>query len=168
MLTLREGPNAVVTAPELAAGRFSTTLHDQLVLTYAFDPVNDVQVITVDFDAQGNPVQKATADLGFTLGEDGGVFLRSGRFDWGSPFDQAVHYGQFANPGDSTVSSFRMLTFDANLNPTVGQQTPFTGAGQILQVWRNSGGEFRSHAVESDPASGHRARSQPPSGLHRH
>lgn len=131
-LSLPEG-NTSVSFASIAAGRFGNTTHDQLAVTYAVDGSHTVKVITVDFDAQGNAVQKATADLGFPLGECGGLFLKSGRFDWGSPFDQAAHYGQFCDPGQATVSAFRMLTFDANLNPTVGQPTPFTDAGQFCR-----------------------------------
>ena len=61
----------VAVSATLAAGRFGTTLHDQLVVAYAVGPDATVKVITVDFDAQGKPVQKATKDLGVTLGNSG-------------------------------------------------------------------------------------------------
>jgi hypothetical protein len=129
-LTLPEGSDVVAVSATLAAGRFGTTLHDQLVVAYAVGPDATVKVITVDFDAQGKPVQKATKDLGVTLGEFGKAWLRSGQFDWGGPFDQAALFSQLAPAQGRSISAFRILSFDANLNPTVGPQPQMTGNGQ--------------------------------------
>jgi hypothetical protein len=57
--------SALFLIPFLAAGRFGTTLHDQLVLVYGSGGgtnVND-QVVAIDFDATLQPTVKGTLNL---------------------------------------------------------------------------------------------------------
>ena len=101
--------------PCLAAGRFGTTLHDQLVLLYgsldSSASVND-RLVTIDFDATLKPTVKSTLDLGTTLGDalSGARVLRSGRLNWFGQFDQAVvlaSSGNFGeNPDTATIRVF--------------------------------------------------------------
>ena len=73
-----------------------------------------VKVIPIDFDAQGNPVQKPLFDTEQAVGT-GRAWLRSGQFDWSGAFDQAallISSGQ--------ENSLRILTFDQNLTVQSG------------------------------------------------
>ena len=75
----------------LAAGRFGTTTHDQLVLVWGDDTGATATVASVDFDTSLNPTLQDTYDTGIPgpFGGAGGgeVQIRSGYFDWGDAFD---------------------------------------------------------------------------------
>lgn len=118
-LSLPEG-NTRVSFASFAAGRFGNTTHDQLAVAYAVDGAHTVKVITVDFDAQGTLVQKAIYDTGQQLG-NGTASLRSGQFDWGSPFDQVA---LVTAPGQNN-NLLRILSFDGDLNVQAGEVAGF-------------------------------------------
>ncbi|MFI5394201.1 MAG: hypothetical protein ACHQ9S_01600 [Candidatus Binatia bacterium] len=107
--------SALFLIPSLAAGRFGTTLHDQLVLAYHGDPevsadVND-QVVTIDFDATLQPTVKAALNLE-TKSWANAFVVRSGRLNWFGQFDQAVILaanGDFGAHPD--IATMRVLTF---------------------------------------------------------
>jgi hypothetical protein len=63
--------------PSLAAGRFGTTLHDQLVLVYGQGVFSSVttKVVTIDLDASLQPTVKATLDLGIQTNPGGSCWI---------------------------------------------------------------------------------------------
>lgn len=110
----------------LAAGRFTGGTHDQLVA--AFFPLaslDNVYLITIDFDANGNPVQQKTyttrAIADFPTNIYGpAVLLKTGRFDWFSQSEQvamSVFSSNGAPPGGSLIE---IVSFDSSLNPMEG------------------------------------------------
>ncbi len=128
-------------AVSLAAGHFGSTGHDQLALAYATDaqPAATAYVVTFDFGADLKPIQKATYDTGIsgwyaprdgTFGISGELLIRSGRFDWSSPYDQiALKVAPLAPDGSSgPKKQLGILTFDANLNIT---PHPFADIGNL-------------------------------------
>jgi hypothetical protein len=115
----------------LAAGHFSNATYDQLVVAYTVLG-RYAKLITVDFDAQGNPVQKTALDT--TVGMGGGLvangiypgslMLKTGQFDPTSPFDQAaLQIVTGINNPAATGSLLEVLSFDTNLNITAGTPT---------------------------------------------
>ena len=96
-------------AASVAIGRFGTTLRDQVAVAYAV-PGQTVKVATVDFDAQGNPTQKAIYDSGQQIDNDR-VWIRSGQFDWPNPFEQTA---LLIAPGHRN-NSLRILSFYRDL-----------------------------------------------------
>ncbi|HXR57554.1 MAG TPA: hypothetical protein VN858_12170 [Casimicrobiaceae bacterium] len=114
-LNLPEG-NGFVAAASLAVGRFGNTTHDQLAVAYAV-PNGTAKIVTIDFDAAGNPIQKAVLDTGTHTADSPLVVMRAGHFDWSGPFDQAA---VLVEPAAQDGSSLQMFGFDASLNPLAG------------------------------------------------
>ena len=77
-LTLPEGPDAHVAAASLVAGRFGNVTHDQLAVVYAVAG-GTPKLITIDFDSGGKPVQQATVDTHFPVGNSPRVVIKAGR-----------------------------------------------------------------------------------------
>ena len=124
-LNLPEGANARVVSASLAAGRFGNATHAQLALIYAVAGAT-AKIITIDFDSQGNPVQKTTFDTGVAVTDAARVVLRAGHFDWSGPFDQAaVLIGTGAS--NAAGSQVEIVWFDTSLNAMAGP--PFGTAG---------------------------------------
>ena len=95
----------------LAAGRFGTTLHDQLVLGYRISAFNgpdpeDVKLKSFDFDSSLTPILKDTVNTGLKNGTE--LILEQGRFNFNSPYDQAAMKW---NQGRDNVQ-LGILTFD--------------------------------------------------------
>jgi hypothetical protein len=85
----------------LAAGRFGTTLHDQLVLGYRISAFNgpdpqDVQIESFDFDSSLTPIVKDAVNTGLKNGLE--LILEKGHFNFNSPYDQvAMKWNQGRN-----------------------------------------------------------------------
>jgi hypothetical protein len=127
-LNLPEG-NGFVAAASLAVGRFGNTTHDQLAVVYAV-PRGTAKIVTIDFDSDGNPSQKAVLDTGVNTTDSPLVVMRAGHFDWSGSFDQAA---VLVEPGAQlSGSSIQMFGFDASLNPVAGPALPLA-AGFCLQ-----------------------------------
>jgi hypothetical protein len=125
-LTPPEGNDAIVEWASIAAVRFGTTLYDQLAIAY-FVLGQTAKVITVDFDAQGNVVQKATYDSGRHM-PAGRVWIRSGQFDWSGAVDQAA---LLASDGrEVSGNSLRILRFEGDLNAQAGPVAGFVDQDQ--------------------------------------
>jgi hypothetical protein len=96
----------------LAAGRFGTTAHDQLVLVGA-QLFSNFQVLPIDFKGL-QPVLGHIFDTGLAPGGPSGFArIRSGRIAWFGDRDQAALL--LVGSGQQQVS---ILTFDANLDIT--------------------------------------------------
>ncbi|MBV9303840.1 MAG: hypothetical protein JOY53_17160 [Acidobacteriaceae bacterium] len=92
-----------------AAGRFGSTLHDQLILAYYSVQAKQLQIRSFDFDSSLRPVLKH--HLVTDLPAGGEVVLKTGRFDPNSPYDQvAMKY----NLGRDNVR-LGIVTFDNTL-----------------------------------------------------
>jgi FG-GAP-like repeat len=97
-----------------AAGRFGTTLHDQLIVGYRIASSNgpdpqDVQLKSFDFDTSLKPILKHTFNTGLKNGPE--LILEAGRFNFNSPFEQvAMKWTQ----GRDNVQ-LGILTFDNTL-----------------------------------------------------
>ena len=115
-LNLPEG-NGFVAAASLAVGRFGNTTHDQLAVVYAV-PRGTAKIVTIDFDSDGNPTQKAVLDTGVGTTDSPLVVMRAGHFDWSGSFDQAA---VLVEPGASVPGSrIQVFGFDTSLNPVAG------------------------------------------------
>jgi hypothetical protein len=115
-LTLPEG-DGFVAAASLAVGRFGNTTHDQLALIYSV-PRGTAKIVTIDFDSDGNPTQKAVLDTGIATADSPLVVMRAGHFDWGGSFDQAA---VLVEPGAQFPGSrIQIFAFDTSLNPVAG------------------------------------------------
>jgi hypothetical protein len=127
------GPSLTLTLPAqitniqglaIAAGRFAGSAHDQLVIACAGVPGSPAGLIMVDFGANGTPVQKTTYNtgvtmLGFTPSQyNGAVWLAKERFNWFGNTEQVAL--QVATGGAQTGSFIQIVSFDQNMNPTVG------------------------------------------------
>lgn len=110
----------------LAAGRFGTRVHDQLVLLYGsyFVDVPDVPVVnttlmSIDVDSSLQPTIKGSYDFGASsAGFPCGTVVRNYKLDWFSRFDQAAvlfNGNPSSNPNDS-VSVFG-FSDDGTLTP---------------------------------------------------
>jgi hypothetical protein len=130
-LTLPEGNSANIAAVAIASGRFSGATHDQLAVAYAVFG-GHARIITVDFDANGNPVQERTYDTGviFTSNSGGGagypgsLILQKGRFNFFAGTDQAA---LSLVPGQNNVI-LEVLSFDSMLTTTEGPRYTPPGA----------------------------------------
>jgi hypothetical protein len=112
-----------IIAPALATGRFGTTLHDQLVLTYSSPGVGVTsKVVAIDVDATLQPTVQGTLDLKIANGNT--PFVGSGRLNWFGQFDQAV----VAVPG----GALSVVAFDDSLNITLKGATDISSLGQCL------------------------------------
>lgn len=107
-LSLPDTPLSDSSLTQLVAGRFSNTAYDQLVLSYS--TASNGGFVTIDFDAKGMPIQRATVP-GFD-GRRTFALLRTGRFDPSSNFDGVAYQIMYSVGGGSV----EILTFDANLN----------------------------------------------------
>ncbi len=91
LLLVLHGPT-FATGVSLAAGRFGTTLHDQLAVgVYAYkqiEPQHRLEIRSFDFDSSLQPIQKDAVATDFPSG--GEVVLENGRFNPVSPYDQAA------------------------------------------------------------------------------
>ena len=125
-LNLPEGPSARIASASLVAGRFGNTTHAQLALVYAVVG-GTAKIITIDFDPQGNPIQKAILDTGVVVTEAGRLVLKAGHFDWGGSFDQAALL-LATGAGGQAGSRMEVVAFDTSLNPIEGTPLPVTGA----------------------------------------
>ncbi len=99
---------------KLAAGRFGTTLHDQLILGYRISAFNapdpqDVQIKSFDFDSSLTPILKDSLNTGLKNGVE--LILQKGHFNFNSPYDQVAMKW---NQGRDNVQ-LGVLTFDNNL-----------------------------------------------------
>jgi hypothetical protein len=123
---LPEGNNACLHSVDLTVGRFGNATHDQLVVTYAMD-VATYKVVAFDIH-EGIAVQGPVFDTGAPVAVGvGRAWIRSGQFDWTSPFDQAallISNGAIF-PQTNTL---RILRFDRNLHVTSGDSTVGTDA----------------------------------------
>jgi hypothetical protein len=134
IINIPEGPGYIASAA-LVAGRFGNTAHEQLALIYAV-PGGTAKIITIDFDPQGNPIQKATLDTGIQVTDSPRVVMRAGHFDWSGAFDQAavlIATGASGNAG----SRVEILGFDTSLNPVAGPPLSTAGACQFDMVAGN-------------------------------
>jgi hypothetical protein len=144
-LTLQEPAGFCIQDESISAGRFGTTAHDQVVVAYMAS--GEVRIIPVAFDDKGNPTQKPTFHTGVD-GEYGKLWLRSGRFNWNSAFEQAALL-IFPPFGVTPAPSLRMLDFDQNLNVQSGPAAGSQGCPVDLEV-----GNFdrrESNSTERDP-----------------
>ena len=94
----------------LAAGRFGTTLRDQLAVAYyttRADGTNPSQVSIKTFDIQRHITQTLTSDV-----RGGEIVLKAARFDPNSPYDQVAMKW---NLGRDNVR-LGIVTFDNSLN----------------------------------------------------
>jgi hypothetical protein len=115
-LTLPEGNGFVATA-SLVVGRFGNTTHDQLALLYSV-PRGTAKIVTIDFDSDGNPTQKAVLDTGVATSDSPLIVMRAGHFDWSGSFDQAAI---LVEPGPQFPGSrVQIFNFDSALNPVAG------------------------------------------------
>ena len=127
-LTIPEGSSAIAASASIVAGRFGNTTHDQLALAYVVLG-GTVKIITLDFDAEGNPIQTATVDTHILLpGATPSVIMKAGHFDWSGAFDQAA---LLVSDGDIGGSEVMVLTFDSALNPAPGPSAGTSGACQF-------------------------------------
>jgi len=122
-VSVPEGPGACLNSIDIAAGRFNNALKDQLVVAFGLNALN-VRVLPFDFNAQGLPVPGPVFDTGVAI-VTGQAIIRSGRFDSGSPYDQAALLISNAI-GNPTSNALRILSFDPNFNTISGPAT--TGA----------------------------------------
>jgi hypothetical protein len=135
-LNLPEG-NVKVQSMAIASGRFAGNGHDQLVIMYA-GPVGDTaRLISVDFDANGNPVQLSGNNYGFNNSMmlpyqndqyGGAVWLAKARFNWFGTTDQLAY--TIATGGIQAGSRTGILTFDQNMKPTLHKEAFAAGAAQ--------------------------------------
>ncbi len=132
----------------LAAGRFGSTSHDQLVAAvYAFksnEPQQRISIRSFDFDSNLRPIQKDAITTGLPAG--GEVLLKTGHFDPTSPYEQtAIKWNP--NPGNVQVG---ILSFDNALKiryPTSLFKLPNITCSSGLTV-----GNFdRTEPVPQDP-----------------
>ena len=129
-LTLPEGPDAHVAAASLVAGRFGNVTHDQLAVVYAVAG-GTPKLITIDFDSGGKPVQQATVDTHFPVGNSPRVVIKAGHFDWSGSFDQAVVLVATGTTSADAGSNVQLYTFDASLNPTNQEEFGMVGACHV-------------------------------------
>ncbi len=116
VLSLPEGSGFIATV-SLAVGRFGNTTHDQLALVYAV-PRGTAKIVTIDFDSDGNAIQKAVFDTGVGTVDAPLVVMRAGHFDWSGSFDQAA---VLIEPGPQFPGSrIQIFGFDTSLNPVAG------------------------------------------------
>ena len=114
---LPEGNDSCLHFVSITAGRFSTATHDQLLVAYGVEGGN-VKVLPFDINAQGSAVQQQIYDTGVPVGH-GFAAIRSGRFDWSSPVEQAALL--ISNDlGAADVNTVRILSFDQNFTPQAG------------------------------------------------
>ena len=148
-LTLPEQSGACVQAASIAAGRFGTTTHDQVAVAYS---VGEVKIIPIAFDDRGTPSQKAAFDTGQKSGL-GKVWLRSGRFNWDSAFEQAaLLISPYLTDDPQEVPSVRILNFDQNLNVQSGPAAGFqNGDGFALDLEVGNFDHRKSNSTERDP-----------------
>jgi hypothetical protein len=141
-----------VTSASIAAGRFGTTTHDQVAVAYSVKGY-EVQIIPIAFDDRGTPSQKAVFDTGEEAGAQGKIWLRSGRFNWDSAFEQAaLLISPYLTDDPQEVPSVRILNFDQNLNvqsgPAVGLQN---GDKFALDLEVGNFDHRKSNSTERDP-----------------
>ncbi len=109
--------------PSLAAGRFGTVDHDQLVLLYTQNPLITspvtTKLVTIDIDSFFNPTVKSHIDFGtaYAAGISGRVAVRSGRLNWFSQYDQAAVLLENSASEQNSLSVYGFST-DGNLTPT--------------------------------------------------
>ncbi|HSU43257.1 MAG TPA: hypothetical protein VLN42_03485 [Casimicrobiaceae bacterium] len=122
-LNLPKGENGFIATASLAVGRFGNTTHDQLAVVYAV-PGGTAKIVTIDFDSDGNAIQKAVFDTGVGTRDTPFAVIRAGHFDWSGSFDQAALLVQ---PGPrSSGSRIQLFGFDTSLNPAAGPAFPLT------------------------------------------
>jgi len=126
-----EGQSACLHGVDVAAGRFNTTQHDQLLVGYGMQGGN-VKVVPFDFNTQGSAVQELLFDTGLPV-DGGGFFVRTGRFDWSSTTDQAALFisNAFNAPG---INTLRILTLDQTFTTHAG---PSFQAGAVANECAN-------------------------------
>jgi hypothetical protein len=142
-LQLQEPAGFCIEAESITAGRFGTTAHDQVVVAYMASS-GGVKIIPVAFDDKGTPTQKPSFHTGVNVGR-GKVWLRSGRFNWNSAFEQAALLISPVPP----QPSLRILDFDQNLKVQSGPAAGSGGCSLDLEV-----GNFdrrKSNSTERDP-----------------
>ena len=113
---LPEGNNSCLYFVDITAGRFGNTAHDQLVVAYAVEGGN-VKILPFDIAQDGSAVQRTVYDTQQPVGT-GRFWIKSGRFDWSNPFDQAAL--TISAGLSSVMNTLRILTFDQNLNVQSG------------------------------------------------
>lgn len=75
----------------LAAGRFTSAAHDLLLVASGFtDDSAPAHVEVIDFDPVSLQPSLISRYISGVSGPFGALAIRSGRFQWGSPFEQAV------------------------------------------------------------------------------
>ncbi len=126
---------ATLNTTAIVAGRFFGGSHDQIVIAYssptgANSMGEPVELITIDFNSAGLPVQQSIYDTQAFVqaaapqaGLNPGIYLKSGRFNWFGDSDQ-VAMSTYSYLGDS--SGF------------------YSGTGQIqvMYLQQNSGGQW--------------------------
>ena len=118
-----EGRERILATASLAVGRFGNTTHDQLAVVYAV-PRGTAKIVTIDFDSDGNAIQKAVFDTGVATSDTPFAVIRAGHFDWSGSFDQAAVLVQPAQKSSS--SRIQLFGFDTSLNPAAGPAFPLT------------------------------------------
>lgn len=135
-LALPEG-NINLQSVSIVSGRFAGSGHDQLVIAYAGPVGDNVKLMSVDFDASGNPIQNSNATYTFTdatmqpfTGQQygGAVWLAKGRFDWFSSTDQLAF--TIATGGSQTGGRTGIASFDSTMKPTILSQAYVPSSGQ--------------------------------------
>ena len=148
-LTLPAGTGALQSVAVIA-GRFSGSLHDQLVIAYAPNPgAGAAGLITVDFGANGVPIQKAAYNTNVQMQTfspaqySGAVWLAKERFNWFSNTEQVAF--QIATGGGQGGSRLQIVSFDQNMQPTFGPAT--TPISQFPCQFGLATGRFASYLV---------------------
>ena len=77
-----------------------------------------MKVLPFDLTDQGIAMQQPIYDTGYIVG--GGVFIRSGRFDWSSPVDRAALL--ISNNTVPGINTLRILSFDPNFTTQAGPE----------------------------------------------
>ena len=135
-LVLPEG-NINLQSLAIVSGRFAGNGHDQLVIAYAGPVGDNVKLLSVDFDANGKPIQNLNATYTFTDATmqsftnqqyGGAVWLAKGRFDWFSSTDQVAF--TIATGGAQTGSRTGIASFDSTMDPTIHSQVYVPSSGQ--------------------------------------
>ncbi|MDQ3649663.1 MAG: VCBS repeat-containing protein, partial [Acidobacteriota bacterium] len=122
-LTIPEG-SVVVPHISAAAGKFTTTTHDQLLIAYAANP-GTAKVKLIDFDPKTfEPQEQSIWDTGNELktGQFGlytwtGLLrLKVGRFNWSSQYDQPLllHGNNFYREAGTNSFEFSLSTLAIN------------------------------------------------------
>ena len=126
-LTLPNSTSPITAA--IAAGRFSGGTHDQLAIAYPVFvslPVGIPEVTAIDFDGQGNPIQKTTTPIfvgmtmpGVNVSYPPAIYLAKGKFNWFSASEQlGISVGTDGTQANNATVG--VMSFDSSLNGTVG------------------------------------------------